>query len=423
MPVDPRRALLSAALMSREAAFDLCQGLTDLDFTDTHRPVYRAIRSVLSRENKADASAVAEEISKSGIPDSYAFLVPFLSGSDESDHLMQDSGGRKAACAHIRSARIKHDLIAMVREGHHDLIPGYLKGIQANADAGGEISTENIQSFMALIESNATKKTLGYPTGLPTLDDIAGGMGKGQVWAVGAPTSAGKTTLLCQLVSEAAKAGAVCLFFSLEMSLPLMYSRLAAAFLQSVNPTDIYRGRIDDSTRLRVQGALELFRDMGLRVYREVNDAAEIMRRSKEAGFSRGRVDIVAVDFLQNVAVAGTDNMLHRMADASRMMQDLSGELDCTVLVASQLANDQVREKAGGIFSYRYASELAHAADIGIEMVPSSDGLGGVDIHIRKNRHGRAGKVPCKFNPHYSGFTETATPTNTATHRDLWGNN
>jgi replicative DNA helicase len=420
VPVDPRDTILSAAIFSRTAALELCSFLRCEDFTEGQRPVYLAIKDILSKGDILEPGRIAEMLQKTGVIDSYQYLYHYLDDHDpQTNNLIVDSPGRKIVMEHIRNQRVRQDVSRMLEERRYEDIPGYVSSLNSPNEkkAEGLITDDKIDGFLKTIREHRGKKTLGYSTGLHSLDEITGGMIKGQVWAVGAPTSAGKTTLLCQFVAEAMRAGAACLFFSLEMSLPLMYARLAGAFL-GINPTRIYRGQISDQQETQVQGALEVFRDFGLRVYREISDVEEITRCAREAKIGKGRVDVVAVDFMQNLQARG-DNMLQQMAEGAKALQGLSGNLDCCVLVASQLSNEGVRDKGGGIFSYRYASELAHAADTGIEIIPSSSGP--IDLHIRKNRHGATGKIQVRFNEHYSAFTEVQDRVPTAT--ELWGNN
>lgn len=419
MPVDPRVSILSASLYSKMVAVDICTFLTEEDFTDGQRPMYRAVRECLSREGIVEPSGVAGVLERSGIPEPYKYLLPYLDDNgDQTRHLLIDASGRRIVMEHIRSQRVRKDLVEMVAEARYSEIPIYLSSLESGAKkADGVITDGKITKFLRMMKEHAAKTTLGFPTGLARLDEITGGMTHGQVWAVGAPTSTGKTTLLCQMTTEAIKAGAACLFFSLEMALPLMYARLAGAWC-GINPTRIYRGRVSDEETSLIQGSLENFRECGLRVYRDISAAEDIVRCVQEAKTGKGKVDIVAVDFMQNMTAPG-DNMLQRMAEGARIMQSLSGEVNCCILIASQLSNEGVRDKGGGIFSYRYASELAHAADVGIELVPSTGTP--IDLYVRKNRHGVTGKIEVKFNHHFSAF-EDIMPRPTASPERSWGN-
>jgi replicative DNA helicase len=376
--------------------------LKEEDFPESERPIFKAIANVVLKDDAIDPSRVVAEIAASGHPEPFKLLAPIVATTAA---YASDPIGRMAILLEIRNQRVKREILERVGSCRFEEAHEYLKALEAPDAGDGTIDEDRIADFMDLIEGNSQKVTLGLPTGLAKLDDATGGLAPSQVWAVGAPTSAGKTTLLCQTVTEASKNGAVCLYFSLEMPLPVMYARLVGAY-QGINPTRIYRGRLTPQEKTTVQGTLGLLRESGLRVFRDVHDVPEIVRRCREAKISQGRVDVVAVDFIQNATVAGADNMLIRMAEAARMLQAVSGELKACVLVASQLSNESVREKGTGIYSYRYASELAHAADVGIELVPQPGGW--TDLHVKKNRHGKTMTAKIEFTSEFSSFREVS---------------
>ncbi len=397
-----RRFALSAALSSYVAAKDLARILNEEDFPESERPIYKAIASVVLRDDAIDPSRVVAEIAALGHLEPCKLLAPILAVTDA---FASDPAGRKAILLEIRNRRVKREILERVGGGRFDEAHEYLEALESPDAGSGVVDEECIATFMNLIDANSRKETLGIATGLSKLDEVTGGMAPSQVWAVGAPTSAGKTTLLCQMTAEAVKNGAVCLYFSLEMPLPVMYARLVGAY-QEINPTRIYRGRLTPQETEIVRGTLGLFAEAGLRVYRDVHDVREIVHRCREAKISRGRVDIIAVDFIQNATVAGADNMLIRMAEAARILQAISGDLKACAIVASQLSNETVRDRGTGIFSYRYASELAHAADVGIELVPQTAGW--TDLHVKKNRHGKTMTAKVAFTAEYSAFREVS---------------
>jgi replicative DNA helicase len=121
---------------------------------------------------------------------------------------------------------------------------------------------------------------------------------------------------------------------------------------------------------------------------------------------AHGRLDLVVVDFIQNVHVRGAGTILDRMATASVEFQRLAGELNACLLIASQLSNEAVRERGAGIVSFRYAAELAHASDLVAELVPKTDGT--VDLLVRKQRSGRVGQIPLRWTGEWSRFEVVA---------------
>jgi replicative DNA helicase len=226
-------------------------------------------------------------------------------------------------------------------------------------------------------------------------------MSPGSVWAIAGGTSSGKSTLLSQILVEGLLQRAVVAVFSLEMPIAWQLARLTGAYLRK-SPTRVFMGDLDESEQLQCQGTLELFGETPLYIFREIAELSEICAAARRIRAEHGRLDLVAVDFIQNVAVRGAGAQMERMAAASTELQRLSGEINCCMLIASQLSNEAVREKGGGILTFRYASELGHAADVAMELVSKTNGT--VDLLVRKNRSGRLGKIPLRWGNEYSRF-------------------
>ena len=70
------------------------------------------------------------------------------------------------------------------------------------------------------------------------------------------------------------------------------------------------------------------------------------------------------------------------------------------IVTASQQSNDQVREKGKGGLTYRYAGELSHDCDVGIEIVPPNDLL------VKKLRYGPTGKIRVSLIKEYTAYAQ-----------------
>lgn len=272
------------------------------------------------------------------------------------------------------------------------------------------INDDDIQNFIGFIDENSRKMSFGIPTGIGGLDRIVGGMEPATVWAIGAPTSGGKTTLLSQIVANAvAEKFSVCLYATLEMDKNRILSRIVGATL-GISAKRIYEGRLRDDEKTRVAEAMGVCGAAKLDIVRDAYTLADIVMAARAKRIQCSRLDILVVDFIQNVSIPGVDNINERMAEVSRQLQALSAELKCCVLIASQLSNDTVREAGSGILSFRYASELGHAADVALEIIPNrKDGqITSTSILIRKNRNGAIGKIVVDLADQYSRFREVS---------------
>jgi replicative DNA helicase len=195
--------------------------------------------------------------------------------------------------------------------------------------------------------------------------------------------------------------GASVAIFSLEMPVQWVISRLAGSYLGK-NPARIFMGELNENEQILLRGTLGIFRESSLYVFREATELFEICAAARKIKAALGRLDLVVVDFIQNVRVRDAGSQMDRMATAAVEFQRLAGDLNACLLIASQLSNEAVRDKGGGILSFRYASELGHASDVALELVPKTDGT--VDLLIRKNRSGRLGSVRLRWADEWSRF-------------------
>lgn len=390
--------LLSHALDSAAVAELVVRDLAPEDFGEEDRAIFERLRETFAPRGKVDLVGIAEATS-------WDALVA-VQGRERSIPL----DGAFSALAEVRRRKAEREAQAFLRAGDHREAAAVLSRIGAaevgGPDAPGRVTDAAIESFLTLQESNRQRGFLGPKTGLRALDRLTLGMAAASVWAVAGATSAGKSTLLSQAIVYALLEGASVAIFSLEMPVSWTLARLIGAYVQK-NPTKIFMGNLSDTERSLVRGTLEIFRESRLHIFRDQVEISDICATARKLKAAHGRLDIVAVDFIQNVGVRDALSQVDRMATAATELGRLAGEIDACVLVASQLSNEAVREKGSGILSFRYAAELAHAADVALELVPKTDGMT-VDLLLRKNRSGQLGRIALSWAGEWSRFEEVS---------------
>jgi replicative DNA helicase len=387
--------LLSHALCSGMVARLLLENLSPEDFPEQQhqRVIFEAISESVATTGGIDHTRIAETVG-------WDTLHPLLA---RNCRIFLD--GVFSAIREIRTRKMRGEALALMRRGDDAGAASILSrlatpGPQAE-QIPGRISAAVASRFLEEIERNRKREFLGPKTGIPQLDRITLGLAPSTIEAVGAPTSAGKTQLLCQFANEAILQGASIAYFSLEMPPPWILSRMIGAN-QRINPTRIFMGNLKDEERTSVGSVLGLYADLPLYIFRNRTEIGEIADTAREIRRREGKLDVAVVDFLQNVGVRGVSSTTERMAIAAVELQALAGELGTCILVASQLSNEAVREQGGGILSFRYASELAHASDVAMELVPRKDGT--TDLLVKKNRAGQVGKLSMRWTGDWSRF-------------------
>ncbi|HVO12173.1 MAG TPA: DnaB-like helicase C-terminal domain-containing protein [Vicinamibacteria bacterium] len=204
-------------------------------------------------------------------------------------------------------------------------------------------------------------------TGIPGLDRaLGGGLRRGEVTLLGAPTGAGKTTILGAFAMAAAGAGGA-LFASPEMSTAQLaereivrragYSRWALApWRQAVERTNAKQALQRAAAALMNERPKVLLLDRAGASMDDVERAAEDAR----AMFG-GTLAAVFVDYAQEIADPASRDPRYRAVGAvGRRAVELARRLDVAVLVASQLNTFKDGNKTG--YTFRETSDLERTA-------------------------------------------------------------
>ncbi len=396
--IEVERALLDAAMASAVSADQIVLLLSEEDFSDpANRTVFRAILDLrVSGAAVVNSSSVGELLSQGGKTDAWAMMADLV-GRERPLTIPLGSIGRAAAA--LKERRTKRRIIQIAQEGGTEAVRDFLGAVrEINTELDdGRLTRDEADRFLALIRRNAKLESLGPPTGIPALDRATFGLVPSFLWAIGGATSGGKTLLAVQCVIETTKWGGRTAYFSAEIPKRWLLARLAGAYL-GISSNRIFRGRITEREEILVEGVIELMGEWPIHIFRDVIELFDICRRARAIKAKYGKLDLVVVDFVQNLRVQGVQNMNERMALVALELQNLASEVDACILAISQQSNEQVKEKGKGGLTYRYAAELAHAADVGIEIIPPNE------IILKKNRAGQTGKVKVLMGREWTRF-------------------
>lgn len=391
--------LLQHAFTDSEFARAFLPNFSRYDFRKETGDIFEAIRRSIDEKGKIDNGFLGGLLG-------YERLAEFAILPNKMPDIDPYSALKELVTTRTRQAAIRalHDQdIDRAREilGRLDapIVPA---PSQPAADPPGEITDEFIEGFMDIMEKNSTKKFLGLKTSLSRLDEATSGLIGGETWAISAPTSGGKTQLACQMAHEVLLQYGSVAYVSLEMSVPRIAARLVGANLR-LNPRKIIEGKSGVAPG-RIRDALGFLGAQGLIVWDNVLELSNIEREVRNLRDRKGRLDLVVIDFMQNIAVKGVSSMMDRMATAAVRLQALARETKSCIVVLSQLSNDAVREKGQGVMNFRWGNELGHAADVAIELVPEKNG--DVTLFTRKNRSGGKGFFTLVWTGGYSRFME-----------------
>ena len=273
---------------------------------------------------------------------------------------------------------------------------------------------ENINMIdkMSQMEGNLT----GVTSGFIDLDAKTSGFQKSDLIIIAARPAMGKTAFALNIAQQAAiKGNAKVLVFSMEMSKEQLGQRLLSMEsrieMQKLKTGDLERKDWDQiSIAMDNLSKANIFIDdtPGITVM-------EIKNKCRRLKAEKG-LDMVIVDYLQLMSIEGkTDNRQQEITALSRYLKLLAREMDCPVLVLSQLsrAPEQRTDHRPVLSDLRESGAIEQDADIVIFLYrdeyynPEDTEKPGVcEVIISKQRSGPTGSVDLTWLGKYTRFVD-----------------
>lgn len=258
--------------------------------------------------------------------------------------------------------------------------------------------------------------SLGYDTGLPSLDEFIPGVCPGHMVVVAGEPGSGKTTLGLGLAERVAlHSGDVALVFSLEMTDVELTNR-ALASVGSVPLKHISEGHsMRDSDWPGLTGAVAKLNDAPLIL---CDDASLTMREIRQICRTVKRehgLGMVAVDYIG--LIKGEQKNASRydvVTEISKGMKRLAKELGVPVVVLAQLNRGPKARanKRPTKSDLRDSGQIEADADVVVLVHRDNDspaGQAGVtELIVDKNRHGPTGIAHVQHQGHFHRFVELA---------------
>lgn len=256
-------------------------------------------------------------------------------------------------------------------------------------------SKECAKSFIQEFEERAmSMESPGITTGIHQLDNLTGGMRKGELWIVCGRTSAGKSVLSLQMAQEAIKKDLNILIFTLEMGRSEVYARLLSN-LGNVPMDDLTNpnkdGKATRGELQKINRIINRLSEKKLKVADKAGMTIDWISAQAETLAESEPVDLIIVDYIQlieGIHIKGQSRE-QEIAKYSRMLKQLAKKLGCPVITPSQL-NDEGK--------LRESRAIGHDADVVLKIEEET-------VFVPKNRNGQKDvHLPLKLNGTYQRF-------------------
>ena len=410
--IQAEQSVLGALLLDNTAWDCVADLLIEADFwTRDHRLLFRAISGLITAGKGADVITAAEYLEQTAAAD-----FDKLGGLAYLGELALNTPSAVNITHYARIVR-EHAILRRVAAVSAEISDA---AYRPNGRSASEILDEAQQKMFALTEGAqssagfeqiyaAMKRAidgagkLGMPTGFTDLDNMTGGLWSGDLVVVAGRPSMGKTAFCLDIAEYVAlMLRSTVAVFSLEMPSEALAARLLTGYAR-VNNFKFRKDAVNPEERGRISESLAKLQDIPLYVDETgAISPTEVRARCRRLSRECGGLGLVIVDYLQlmNVDSLG-DSRADSVGRASRELKYLAKELQCPVIVLSQL-NRQVEQrpnKRPNMADLRDSGAIEQDADLILFMYrdevynADSPDKGLAEVIIAKQRNGPIGMI------------------------------
>ncbi|MFW5780236.1 MAG: replicative DNA helicase [Bacillota bacterium] len=281
---------------------------------------------------------------------------------------------------------------------------------------------EAVMSLMERMDKMAKNKgeLRGLMTGFPILDRKTNGLQKGDLIILAARPSVGKTSFALNIAANIANNEKIgkkkIAVFSLEMPSVQLAQRVVCN-LSGVSMNDVSRGELkgdDDKKVWKVSQKLS-----NSEIY--IDDSSmltpyEILSKARRLSTRVNGLDLIVVDYLQLMMLEKKRETSRQesISEISRMLKIIAKELDCPVIVLSQMSRgiEARTDKAPRLSDLRESGAIEQDADIVMflsredEQAKRSSEYN-IILEIAKHRNGELARIKYYWEGPFIRFSES----------------
>lgn len=425
--IEAEKSVLGSVLQSKEALFEVLEILEPDDFySEHHKEVFEAVKELNRRAEPVDILTVSEELKKRNtlaMVGGRAFVAslpteaPSTSNAESYAHIIKEKAILRsliAASADIldRSYKDKTDSQEVLNFAEQEIFNIARAKQKKDYTSLGDVLIENINQIDAMAQNSGN--LIGLTTGFIDLDDKTAGLQKSNLIIVAARPAMGKTAFVLNIAQNAAiKGNATVLMFSLEMSKEELGMRMLSSDtcidLAKLKKGDLNRGEWDD-----LYIGIDRLTKAG--IYIDDTPGISLMEMKNKCRRLKAEkgLDLIIVDYLQLMETKA-ESRQQEISKLSRSLKILAKEMDCPVIVLSQLSRavEQRMEKKPQLSDLRESGAIEQDADLVMFLYrdeyynpETTDKPNTCEIIIAKHRGGSTGTVELAWLGKYTKFAD-----------------
>lgn len=425
---DAEVSVLGAAMLSKDALFDIMEKVRAEDFYDAkHGEIFTAITELYNRNEPVDIITVSEELKKRQVLEmvggrvyvaSLSSSVPSAANAGEYAKIVAEKAVLRNlidTSAKIVERGYKADVRAseVLEYAEAGIFEIGQKGQRKDFVSLRDVLVKNIENIDKM--SKQEGNLIGITTGFADLDTLTSGLQKSDMIVLAARPSMGKTAFALNMAQMAAKkSGAKVLIFSLEMSAVQLGQRMLATESR-IDMQKIKTGSLERRDWSQVNMALDVLSEADIQIDDMSRTIMEFRNKCRRMKTSKG-LDLVVVDYLQMMNFEGkSEGRQQEITTLSRYLKQLAKEMDCPVVVLSQLsrAPEMRNDHRPMLSDLRESGAIEQDADIVMFLYRDDyynkddpENAGKCEVIVAKNRSGPTGTVEVAWLGKYTKFAD-----------------
>ena len=376
--LDAEEAVIACLIKSDdESVYDSVSQVIGVDDFYVERPriLYAVIDELQKRSYPIDEVTILERIKSKGLE---AEVDGFAGIAEVSDRVATVVSAKYYANI-VRDKSIARNLMRMSRR----TIEAIVDGSEAHSEATrmeGELAeiadrTNTDETFSDagdLLQKKLTAMTenryefTALSTGIGHLDDKLdeGGIGKGEVFVISAPTSCGKSQLALNIVLRAAVQDGIPIgIFSFEMPAEQLMKRMVQT-ASAVNLRRIRENVATDAEKESVFSTLNKVKSSPIYVEHFVRNIDEL--RSKARSMKRkNQIQALVIDYLQLIPYDTRMSKHDGIALVSHRIKQLAMELNIPIILLAQVNREGAKRDSGlSMHDLKDSGDIENDADV-----------------------------------------------------------
>ena len=428
---DAEKSVLGASLLSKYALADSIDIIRPDDFYEAgHKEIFSVMVDLFRDSKSVDLVTVGDELHKRKVLDKVggrAYLaslsteVPSTANAAEYAKIVAEKSSMRkliSTAEEIREKGFQEELEAseILDFAEKEIFEIAQKRQKSDYSPIKEVLLENVAMIDRAIATQG--QVVGLPTGFKRLDEVTSGLHKSDLIIIAARPAMGKTAFALNIAQNAAiKSGASVLIFSLEMSKEQLGQRLLS-MESRVEMQKLKTGNLNRNDWDRINMALDSMSKTNLHIDDTPGiSILEMKNKCRRLKAEKG-LDLIVIDYLQLMNAEGrSDSRQQEISTLSRYLKLLAREIDCPVIVLSQLsrAPEQRQDHRPILSDLRESGSIEQDADIVMFLYrdsyydkENSDKQGICEVNIAKHRSGPTEKIELTWVERYTKFSDMA---------------